>query len=300
MKFWPGAIASILVFCGASPSNAEVEDALLQERWQSSRVVDPSVLPEGEIAEVEVLLARSLDHAMDPQTEQAWAELGFETETLRLQEDPCHLLYERHDSRLGRGMFLLCPTRSRSSTLLIPHGFHDRLTAEIGMLLATEGRFRAVAWNTTPRDLSAEGEPDATSHDVAHAKESYFTGLARAASVLGIRGPIVQLHGFAPYLRTTAAGRSARAILSSGTSVPHESTLVASACLGRALGERLLVYPTEVNELGGTRNRVAAVLRDWGRRDFLHIELSFALRRRLLEDESVRQSITRCLGASPR
>ena len=298
MRIRSGVIASVLAFFITTPSSAELEGSLLEEHWRSSRVFDPTELPEGEIERVELLFARSLDHAMDPQTEQAWRELGFETESLRMRDDLCHLLFERHDSRRGRGMFLLCPTRFRSSTLLIPHGFHDRFTAEIGMLFATEGRFRAVAWNTTPRNVLENDEATSTSHDAAHAEESYFTGLARAASVLGLRGPMVQLHGFAPYLRSTEAGRSARAILSSGTSVPHKSTLAASECLGRDLGEHLLVYPTEVNELGGTLNRVAAVLRDWGRRDFLHLELSFALRRRLLEDTAARQAMIECIGGS--
>ncbi len=288
----------ISTLCVMTPLILRAEDASdLMERWRSTRVSNPVDLADGEVARAELLFARSLDRSMASTTIGAWEELGFVVEALRLDGDACHLLVENPESLRGRGMFLLCPSRSRSSTLLVPHGFHDRFTAEIGMFFAVEGRFRAIAWNTTPRDVLAEEEGQ--NHDVAHAEESYFTGLARAASVLGLRGPIVQLHGFAPYLRSTEAGRNARAILSSGSSIPHESTLRASECLKRELGERLLVYPTEVNELGGTLNRVAAVLRDWGRRDFLHLEISFALRKRLLEDASARRSLIGCIeGAS--
>jgi len=299
MRFGLSTIVILVLSCTAAISNARDEEALLlTERWHSARVVDPVKPDDEEIARVELLFARSLDREMTKVTIQAWKELGFDAESLRVDGDRCHLLSENRASRRGRGMFLLCPAHDRFSTLLIPHGFHDRFTAEIGTRFATEGRFRAIAWNTAPRDVPDE-DAGGTIHDVAHAEESYFTALARAASVLGLPGPVVQLHGFAPYLRSTEAGRSARAILSSGTTIPHESTLFVSECLTEELGERLLVYPTQVNELGGTLNRVAAVLRDWGRKDFLHLEISFALRRRLLEDPVARRAMVECIeGAS--
>jgi len=298
MTRWFGMIVAIATLFTAIPSSGETESLELLARLRSSRVEDPTILADSEIAQVELLFARSLDRPMEPITVGAWAELGFVTESIRIQGDSCHLLSENPDTRLGRGMFLLCPTRPQASMLLVPHGFHDRFTAEIGVCLAEEGRFRAVAWNTAPRQTAEDVESELATHDVELVSEDYFTALARAASVLGLPGPIVQLHGFAPYLRSTEAGRSARAILSSGTNEPHPSTLNAASCLERELGNRLLVYPTEVSELGGTLNPVAAVLRDWGRRDFLHLELSFALRKRLLEDRKARRSLITCVGGS--
>jgi len=170
------------------------------------------------------------------------------------------------------------------------------MTAEIGFHLAVEGRFRASAWNTTPRTIN----PDHPHLDLTSAEESYFTALARAAAVVGVAEPTLQLHGFAPYRRTTEEGRSARAILSSGTSDPARPVHEIAGCLDRALGKQFLVYPTDVLELGGTSDRVGRLLRDWGRRDFLHLELSFALRRRLIEQPETRRVLLECLvGSQP-
>jgi hypothetical protein len=297
MAYWLVRIIVLMMIFNAAPLGAETEASDLLVRLRSSRVEESSIIPASEIAQVELLFARGLDRPMAAGTLHAWAEHGFATESIRLQGDPCHLLFEKPDARLGRGLFLLCPTRSQGSILLIPHGFHDRFTAEIGVLLAEEGRFRAVAWNTTPRQPTEDDDSEIVNQDAVLEieTENYFTGLARAVSVLGLPGPMIQLHGFAPYLRSTEAGRSARAILSSGSNDPHRSTLDAASCLEHELGERLLVYPTEVSELGGTQNQIAAVLRGWGRRDFLHIELSFALRKKLLEDSDTRRSLIGCV-----
>lgn len=290
----------LMMIFNAAPLGAEAEASDLLARLRSSRVEESTIVPGSEIAQVELLFARGLDRPMADDTLRAWAEHGFVTESIRLQGDPCHLLFERADARRGRGMFLLCPTRSRGSTLLIPHGFHDRFTAEIGVLLGKEGRFRAVAWNTTPRPLTEDDESEIVDQDAVLEIEDYFTGLARAVSVLGLPGPMIQLHGFAPYLRSTEAGRRARAIISSGSNDPHQTTLEVAGCLEHELGDRLLVYPTEVTELGGTRNPIAAVLRRWGRRDFLHFELSFALRKKLLEDTPTRRSLIDCVEGESR
>ena len=290
---------AILIAMPATPFASDDASGLL-ELWQSSRVSEVTQVGRDEIDAVEILFARSLDRPIDAATARQWSELGFIIETRRLAGDPCHLLYESDRARRGRGMFLLCPTRTRAATLLVPHGFHDRFTAEIGAHFATEGQFKAVAWNTRQRHQAADHGSNSRQDDTKRETESYFTALVRAASVLGLPGPMIELHGFAPDRRSTEAGRSARAILSSGTEAPHRSTLEISACLEPRLGEGLLVYPTEVSELGGTLNRVAAVLRDWGRRDFLHLELSFALRKKLLVDDSARRSVIDCIGGTAR
>jgi hypothetical protein len=300
MANWLARVIVLMMIFNSAPLGAESEASDLLARLRSSRVEEPTIVPGSEISQVELLFARGLDHPMATGTLRTWAQHGFVTEPIRLQGDPCHLLFEKADARLGRGMFLLCPTRTQGSILLIPHGFHDRFTAEIGVLLAEEGRFRAVAWNTTPRQPTKDDESEIGNHDPVVEVENYFTGLARAVSVLGLPGPMIQLHGFAPHLRSTEAGRRARAILSSGSNDPHQSTLDIASCLEHELGDRLLVYPTEVSELGGTRNQIAAVLRGWGRRDFLHLELSFALRKKLLEDTETRRSLIDCVEGQSR
>ena len=300
MAYWLIRVIVLMMIFNPAPLGAEAEGSDLLVRLRSSRVEESSTVPGSEIARIELLFARGLDRPMSAGTIRAWEEHGFVAESIRLQGDACHLLFEKAGARMGRGLFLLCPTRSQGSVLLIPHGFHDRFTAEIGALLAEEGRFRAVAWNTTPRQPTEDDESERVNQDAEIEIENYFTGLARAVSVLGLPGPMIQLHGFAPYLRSTEAGRRARAILSSGSNDPHQSTLDVASCLEHELGDRLLVYPTEVSELGGTQSQIAAVLRAWGRRDFLHLELSFALRKKLLEDSDTRRSLIDCVEGESR
>jgi hypothetical protein len=282
--------ALILLFATPLTASADLQNELL-ESWRASRVERAEKIDRAEIDRVELLFADSIDRPWDARVEQAWRELGFSVRRLRLHGEDCHTISESDDARAGRGFFLVCPTRTEAGTLFVPHGWSDRMTAEIGAYLAVEGRFRASAWNTTPRQI----DPDHPHLDLTTAEESYFTAMARAAAVVGVAEPTLQLHGFAPYRRSTEEGRNARAILSSGTADPARPVHEIADCLDRTMGKRFLVYPTDVIELGGTSDRVGRLLRDWGRRDFIHLELSFALRRRLVEEPETRRILFECL-----
>ena len=67
-----------------------------------------------------------------------------------------------------------------------------------------------------------------------------------------------------------------------------------------ALGDGWLAYPRDVRELGGTTNRIGQLWRELGREDFLHIELSHALRQRLVGDRGARGEMLACLGGGGR
>jgi hypothetical protein len=281
----------------------------IAESWRALRVERPAPASVAELRSIELLMARSLDRPWDQATERAWQARGFTTRAISLRGDPCHAVGESDDQRRGRGYFVFCPTRSDAGLLLVPHAFADRLTGEIAAWLTVEGRFRGVAWNTAHRAASAhdghesppariddEDESLGAHADLAHAEESHFTALTRAAVVVGVSGPVVQLHGFAVHRRKSEAGRRARAILSAGSMAPQHHVRAATRCLVEALGEGFMAYPKDVDELGGTRNRLGELLRRWGRRDFLHVELSHALRLRLVAQPEVRSTLLECLG----
>lgn len=281
----------------------------LTESWRTLRVERPAPASGAELQSGALLMARSLDRPWDEETERAWRARGFTTRAISLGGDPCHAVGESAEARRGRGYFIFCPTRSDAGLLLAPHAFADRLTGEIAAWLAVEGHFRGVAWNTAHRAAWAlddhEGTPAGVGHaaeasnghaDLAHVEESYFTALTRAAVVVGVSGPTVQIHGFAVHRRKSEAGRRARAILSAGSRLPQDHVRATTSCLVEELGEGFMAYPEDVDELGGTRNRVGALLRSWGRQDFLHVELSHALRLRLVAQPEVRSTLLDCLG----
>lgn len=68
-----------------------------------------------------------------------------------------------------------------------------------------------------------------------------------------------------------------------------------ATCLG-SIFPKVLVYPDDTRELGGTTNTVGKHLRTLGRDNFVHIELSYETRQRLAGDESRISELARCLA----
>ena len=97
-------------------------------------------------------------------------------------------------------------------------------------------------------------------------------------------GIVMQIHGFDGNKRATRAARDARAIISDGTVHPGDKLVGTLACLRDALGPGVKLYPSDVTELGGTRNLQGLWYRENSRGLFLHVELNLALRKLLRDD----------------
>lgn len=232
---------------------------------------------------------------------RGWKKLGFELISLSQNERHWTILMELQTDKRGRGIYLFPRKMVTPIGLLVPHGYQDLYTREIGFRLAQEGNFAVTAWNTIPR--SYRNDKRAILADLTKANRSYFNALSKAFSTVFPDGHLLQIHGFAREKRKTAAGLRSEIILSSGTRSPP-NTLVAFADQLRQSTQRIVyVYPLEVRELGGTKNVQGRLLRQVGFDGFIHIEMSKEIRISMCDDLPMRMnfisSIDRVLlGAS--
>ena len=103
---------------------------------------------------------------------------------------------------------------------------------------------------------------------------------------------MLQLHGFDAESRGVD-GPSV--VLSDATRSPAQWVEAAADCLGEALARRTALYPRDANELGGTSNAQAKLLRALGSRSFLHLELSLELRAELAREPALRKQVLLCI-----
>ncbi|WP_437565644.1 hypothetical protein [Sorangium sp. So ce542] len=135
------------------------------------------------------------------------------------------------------------------------------------------------------RDIVAARERPAATlafADVAHAERSFFLSAHRALLQSFPGMPAVQLHGF-----QDSSAPDATAIASA---VGHGANLERLlAPLRAVVGDgKVLAYPADIKKLGGATNVQARWSRQMGA-PFYHVELSRALRDKLLADEALRR-----------
>jgi len=211
--------------------------------------------------------------------------LALDTIVFQEQGEPWLALMEASGSKRGRGFFLFRGNPADSRHLLqAPHRHHDRSTGELQRQLFLEGRFRAAAWNTLHR----------REVDLARVPHSYFIALARATQEVGA-GWVIQLHGFAKEKRKTVTGRASDLIVSSGHPAGSPVTRQLAECLRTDLPFKVVTYPEQVDELGGTRNPVGRALRNMDADRFLHLEMSAEFRDALLDSAGLRRVLISCL-----
>jgi hypothetical protein len=226
------------------------------------------------------------DHPDFDQLAAAWRKLDFDL--LRFHHEGRQVLLVRESARHrhGRGFYAFCPHASRSIVLQAPHSMYDQHTGRICADLFLDGDILAAGWNTLHR-----------SHvDVAHTPDTVFGSFTEGVA-RGRGGSLfVQVHGFTTSKRTTRAAARADLIVSNGTRHPDAWCQAAVTNLRIWLpGSQTSLFPTEVNELGGTSNVQAAILHRSPEASFLHLEISQTLRRTLRSDTKIRQQFCKAL-----
>jgi len=252
-----------------------------------------------EVERSEALFSRLLSGERGDALAGAFRPLGFVLQQVTVGGEGLAVLSEAPEARTGKGVYVV---RGAGGALLpvalqTPHRFKDVGTGRISVrILAEDRRFAAAAWNTVPRWYDEpQGRVDA---DLAHARVSHFNAFTRAFARVHPGALIVQLHGFEADNRRTAAGGAADMVVSGTVSDPGPQVRLRADCL-RGLGTwRVLLYPLETRELGGTTNKNALALRSLSGNDgaeFLHLEIAREPRRRLLSDAALRRQLTACL-----
>ncbi|MGK3987975.1 hypothetical protein WME99_33340 [Sorangium sp. So ce136] len=118
--------------------------------------------------------------------------------------------------------------------------------------------------------------------DVAHAERSFFLSAHRALLQSFPGAPTVQLHGF----QDSSAADAAAIASAVGAGADLERLL---APLRAVVSDgKVLAYPAEISKLGGATNVQARWSRQLGA-PFYHVELSRALRDKLIEDADLRR-----------
>lgn len=205
------------------------------------------------------------------------------------------VIEEPEGSCRGGGTYLL-RSGSANVPLLVsaPHRGADRLTGPLALQLMVEQRFAAAAWNSVPR----RGGCGSGESDLARLGRHPFTAFSAGFAQAFPAGRIVQIHGFDAGRRTTTEGRAASIILSSGSKKISPAVLAVAECLRRRLpGERIVIFPADVSELGARLNAQGRRLRAMGFDGFVHAELSVVVREMLMRDPEARRDFGACLKA---
>lgn len=285
-----GALGLALLL-GPCPGHAQQGGVMLEAARKGNRYVTPS---RSELTRVEDLFVRTLSGEKGANLVADWQAQGFELLALGEAGESLLALRELPEARQGRGFYLLRPAATSGLVWQAPHSFRDEGTGALALQLMQQGRALAASWNTVPRDLLHEGQSD-----LAHAEPSYLQAFTRALLRVRPQVQVVQLHGFATAKRTSAAGAAADLILSSGESSPGAQHTALAGCLQQALPLAVRLYPSQVRELGGTSNRIGRLLRLGGNRNFVHMEMSPAMRTLLTTDPASRRAFAACLGERP-
>jgi hypothetical protein len=68
-----------------------------------------------------------------------------------------------------------------------------------------------------------------------------------------------------------------------------------AACLRQQTHFYIALYPLDIRELGGTTNVSGNTLQGMGHQGFVHLELSYPLRKLMQQNENTLQTVVNCL-----
>ena len=220
---------------------------------------------------------------------------------------------EAEGRRFGGGAYVVRvgAAAGRPVILQAPHAFHDLGTERIALDLLFAGRTwpRALFVNTVHRYLGPDGQrlrQSASPADPCHSPRHLFAVATAAALDVLPGAEVVQLHGFGEDSEDTAVTVQPQAIVSGGRAAlaTPRSQVVAERLRG-ALGVEVALFPTDIGRLGGTTNVQARAILARGAAEFVHIEMSRALREQLRRDPAARERFAAALqpdllpGTSP-
>lgn len=168
-----------------------------------------------------------------------------------------------------------------------PHRFFDELTAEIAKAVAEQ---HCQLWVTNTKHRYSK-QPNGEVRDYSILTKGLPYHVVLAYSDWRQAAKIYQFHGFSKEKRKTAEGSESDVILSLGHKSNNDALNPLQHCLAQ-LGYKVLKYPNQVNELGGTQNVLAQHFRK--RNLFFHIEMSKAFRTALVSNKPLMERFVLC------
>ncbi len=220
-----------------------------------------------------------------------WQTLNMQ----RISKQQRVYLHEKPENRSGKGLFAINPAMNLKPWLLqAPHDRSDKYTGKIVEQIFSEGHFKSAMWNTVHRKTVIENGFE-TKADMAHLHDTYWQAVTESFAQTYNTGRVIQLHGFKQSKRKTASARNSDVIISAGHRYPPRWVLATANCLKESFPATVSLYPYDVKELGATTNVQGQLLRDLGFNGFLHIELSQPIRQKLLQKQSLRLALIKCI-----
>ncbi len=132
--------------------------------------------------------------------------------------------------------------------------------------------------------------------DLGKRKESILFLLSKEFINEYPKGSIIQLHGFASEKRKTIKGKNADIIISSGSYMQSKRVKKLSKCLkNKSGGLQVFSFPSEVTELGGTKNILSSLSKLNGKSLFVHFEMSKRYRELVLKNEKLFEQLALCI-----
>lgn len=245
----------------------------LKQVSKAKRYVAPTA---NELTRCEMLFRQTLRGPVDTTLIEDWKQLGFEIqetapETIAISESV--------ESLRGWGYYLIHRDRLPGVVLQAPHSFYDKYTRSLALRIESDGGIAVAAWNTIHRKKV----------DVAHDPGHPFTAFTRAVIQSYPQSYVVQLHGFSQNKRATPVGATADLIVSNGTRFPAPWVRQSAVQLRSTMPfAQVHLFPESINELGATTNVQADAMQHLRSNRFIHLEMSRALRLRLLSEPAVR------------
>ena len=279
------ALLPLLLFVTASQGGATT----LYQQWQQSRHQQFTLpLHADYLAAIEQFDQLFQSRELDDAQRRFWSRVGM---SLQPWGDDYWLLMDDPVRPSGHGFYLICKSCQDRLVLQAPQGDSDLNPAKIAIEWWAVGGVAALAIHTAPRQLADREE----SSDLAQLKGTFFNAFSEALVRQKQLSTVVQLHGFAQSRRRSRAGATADIILSNGSRLSSPRVRGLQACLMRQFSA-VRSYPQQVSELGGTRNQQGILLRSQGFDGFIHLEMAYELRQRLVASNRERERLHRCLS----
>lgn len=248
--------------------------------------------------EAKLLFSEHITGRFESSQKRRWNKLGLQLKQGKsISGQPVIIITPKGNHREGQGLFWICATCRSPVMLQAPHRFNDLYSGEIVSELTKRLGAQAAAWNSTPRHLK-DGASGRYS-DQTHNTDSYFQSFTRAwAEWTGSRF-LIQIHGYRKDKRSTYAGKTSDIIISGGS---RGMISPASITIGKCLKEKSIrgvrIYPLDIQELGGTKNQQGKRFRKKHPLGFVHIELSYHIRKNISKKPDILKHLSQCISTA--
>ena len=181
--------------------------------------------------------------------------------------------------------------------LQAPHVWSDTDTGSILKKLSKKINPRVSFKNSVHRNyLPLDKKNKGVNFDLGKRKNSILVLLSKIFVKDYPYGSVIQIHGFENSKRKTIKGRNADLIISSGSFSPSKRAKTLTRCLKDGhRGLQVYTFPTEVTELGGTKNVLSKLSTAKNKSPFIHIEMSKKYRNLLLSNKEIFGYFSKCI-----